>query len=632
MKSTLISLLDQLPLALDGSLQNNIVVSKEFTIPKFHNPIEQFPETYLFDTLNNQIISYLQNKWYSISWTIIDSPKIPGSDLVIDTKSLYELNKTDNFKEFVDKLYQDLSESTSLALCAISQQWIFINIKVNDSYLHEHSKQVLQHVGFWTIQYETYSNKKLMMEYSSPNMAKSMTIGHFRNTIIGQIMYNIIQQTWCPHFNWNYIGDRGTAFGKFITILRYSYKQNPSIVDNITNNPQEHLGPLYAEFKNCAREQKEDIARKIVSLMEQGNEIIIELRKIIRKLSLIDFETVYESLHVKFDCNLWESFSVKLDNNIDSDLKNHDILHESQGALIIKMKRSETGKRKPLQSSELESREEWVDQVLVFAKSDGSTLYAPRDLALLKYRSQELWIDNLIYVVGSEQSGYFEHIISIGEYLWWVNPNAMLHLWYGLYLQNGKKMSSRAGGVLGAHELIQDITQAILAQSEGRIDEKTAEKLAVSALIINDTKGDISKDVNLDIPSMTKLSGDTGLYIQYTAVRLRSLLERLQEGRNWRNEEIIDISVIGDELRALLFQSSLLPQKIIHALNLFKPHILTQYLLDLSARFNKRYNDSEKVLDMNDKQKESVMIVLSVYQIVLEKVMNLLHLPKVEKM
>ena len=113
------------------------------------------------------------------------------------------------------------------------------------------------------------------MEYSSPNMAKSMTIGHFRNSIIGQIMYNIIRQTGCEFMNWNYVGDRGTAFGKFVTILQYKYLQDPTIIDDITSSPQAHMGVVYAEFKTCPREHKEEIARKIVTLMEAGNEVII---------------------------------------------------------------------------------------------------------------------------------------------------------------------------------------------------------------------------------------------------------------------------------------------------------------------------------------------------------------------
>ena len=141
---------------------------------------------------------------------------------------------------------------------------------------------------------------------------------------------------------------------------------------------------------------------------------------------------------------------------------------------------------------------------------------------------------------------------------------------------------------------------------------------------------------------MTKLNGDTGLYIQYTAVRLRSLLDKLQQDNIYKipttiiaseaKQSTIDMSLIGNELRSLLFQTSLLPYKIEQSLELMKPHILTQYLFDLTGRFNKWYNDSEKVLDMNDNQKESVYTILLVYQIALEKVMTLLHMPRVEKM
>lgn len=138
---------------------------------------------------------------------------------------------------------------------------------------------------------------------------------------------------------------------------------------------------------------------------------------------------------------------------------------------------------------------------------------------------------------------------------------------------------------------------------------------------------------------MTKLSGDTGLYIQYTAVRTRSLLEKLRHceevGINTtptKQSQSIDLSLIDSDLKSLLFQTSLLPYKIRLSLDLMKPHILTQYLLDLAGRLNKWYNDSDKVLDMDNNQKNSVAIVLSTFLVVFEKAMILLHMPMVEKM
>lgn len=184
-------------------------------------------------------------------------------------------------------------------------------------------------------------------------------------------------------------------------------------------------------------------------------------------------------------------------------------------------------------------------------------------------------------------------------------------------------------------ELIEEITQAILQQFEERMDHDSAQKLAVSALIINDTKGDISKDVNLDIASMTKLNGDTGVYVQYTAVRLKSLIQKIVG-----TSSIIPtlkfppekITYLSPEEKSLLFQTSLLAYKTRQSLDLIKPHVLTQYLLDLAGRFNKRYNDSPKVLEMDEHKKQALYPVLESYRIVFEKVMTLLHLPAVEKM
>ncbi len=624
------SLLEQLPQALNGNSHQTQAIDTSFEAPHFHPAKKVFNQVYMLDELNNQIISYLQKKWYTTPEQVIELPKLLGPDLVIDAKWLFELNKTSDFKKFVEQLYDDIL-GYNWDLCTFELKWIFINLHISAIYLSQHLAQLLKNEEtFGSIQYPEYTGGKLLMEYSAPNMAKSMSIGHFRNTIIGQIMYNILQQTWCEHFNWNYIGDRGTAFGKFVVSLQYCYQQDPQIIDQILSNPESMMGVVYGKFKEIDVPNKEEIARNIVQLLETDSQIVVQLWIEIRKLSLMDFETVYKVLNIAFDCTLGESFSVKLDNGILQDLQAKDIVHESQGALIIKLKRTAEGNWKPLQSQELDTREEGRDQVLVFAKSDGSTLYAPRDLALLKYRTTQLQADKMMYVVWSEQSVYFEHIIALGIYLGYLKPAQMMHLGFGLYLQNGKKMASRSGGAYRVMDLVEEITQAIVQQFEDRIDYNTAQKLAVSALIINDTKGDISKDVNLDIPSMTKLNGDTWVYIQYTAVRLRSLIEKIGYMQQILEQHTID--QLSPEEKSLLFQTSLLPHKLKQSLDLIKPHVLTQYLLDLAGKFNKWYNDSPKVVEMEDNQKAAISLLLQSYLLIMEKTMNLLHLPRVDKM
>ena len=208
----------------------------------------------------------------------------------------------------------------------------------------------------------------------------------------------------------------------------------------------------------------------------------------------------------------------------------------------------------------------------------------------------------------------------------------MKHLGYGLYLQDGKKMSSRKGGVFRTIELIDEIANAIEAQFENS-DHEQAQKLAISALIINDTKGDISKDVNLDIPTMTKMNGDTGVYIQYTAVRLRSLMQKLnEEGTSNFSNTTLQTQFISPLQKKILFEASLLPLKIKTSLELLKPHIITQYLLNLSGLLNRWYNDSPKAVDMKDEERKQNLLRLHSILIVFEKTLKLLHMPRVEKM
>lgn len=589
--------------------------------------------SYLLDQVNSIIKEYLQSQGIYTPEVVIDLPKVPWSDVVINTKTLYELNKESwiEFKAWVDTLAKIL-QVWSNNLIEFTQQGIFINGSVSQIYLINHIKQLLDDsISYGYINYPWYDYQtNLLFEFSSPNMAKSMTLGHLRNTLIGQIMYNILRQTRCNILTWNYIGDRWTAFGKFITILYHLYDQDHTIIDRIISNPQAMMGEIYAQFKDCPIIDKEDRARIIVQLMEQGHPTIITLWEVIRELSLMDFQTVYSLINTHFDYSLGESFAVGLDNSVKDDLESHWILHESQWAIIIKLHYLWHGKRKPLTHDELDLRIEWTDQVMIYTKSDGSSLYAPRDLALLKWRTQTLWADKLIYVVGSEQSFYFQHLISLGEFLGRIHSWSMIHLSYGLYLQQGKKMSSRAGWTIWAYDLIQDIGQTIWEQSQWRVDSPTAIKLALSALIINDTKGDISKDVNLDIPSMTKLNGDTGIYIQYSRVRLGSLLNQIGGKTNLYDNVLESVwkTLQQDQiLRQMIWLSSLLPLKIRESLDLMKPHILTQYLLELCGVFNKWYNDSPKVIDMNEHEKESIRIILSVYHYIVEKTMSLLQLP-----
>lgn len=644
LNSRLVSLLDQLPSLLDGDLSlswDKYTYQKVSydVLPSFHDHQKIPSLSYLWDRAEQVIKEFLIWCGYHVEKDILTLPKIQGSFLVIDIKKLFTYNADHqvSFGDFVSKIQKEFNWFFHPLFEKTLSVGIFINVYFSFWALLEESKNIIDNKDIYgMLSHTRWSWYRLLMEFSSPNMAKSMTIGHFRNTIIGQIIYNILLQTGCFHMSRNYIGDRWTAFGKFVTVLIVAYQKNPSIIDDIVSKPQHHIGELYATFKDLQADDKEDKARKIVVLMEQKNPLIQELRSIIRQLSLIDFESVYSLLNIHFDCTLGESFAVTLDNHVLDDLRSHDIIHESQWALIIKLQRVSDWYWRPLRSDELDQRTEWVDQVMVFMKSDWSTLYAPRDLALLKYRTQILQADRLVYVVWSEQSVYFEHLISLGEYLWWIKKGSMIHLSYWLYLQNGKKMSSRSGGALWAYQLIDDIAEVILQQSEGRIDKQIAQKLAVSALIINDTKGDITKDVNLDIPSMTKVTGDTGVYIQYTIVRMKSLLTKLNETLSISTQYSFfseDSSLYADlNLDQLLFLISLLPLKIFQSIEYMRPHVLTQYLLELAGVFNKRYNDTPKLLEKTEEERQLIVHVLSAYSIVYTKTMNLLHLPEVERM
>ncbi|WP_213348053.1 arginine--tRNA ligase domain-containing protein [Candidatus Vampirococcus lugosii] len=214
----------------------------------------------------------------------------------------------------------------------------------------------------------------------------------------------------------------------------------------------------------------------------------------------------------------------------------------------------------------------------------------------------------------------------LGSKLWGIDKENFKHISFGFMLWNGVKMSSRGGNVYRLAELLDNIKNKIINEFEG-INQNLAEKLAVNAIIFNDLKNDRQKDINFDLEQMTRLNGDSGVYIQYTFARINALINKI----NIEYIENIDISLLNGEQRKILLNISYFIMILQSCCKSYKAHILAQYILGICKKFNNFYSNSDKIINMDTEQKKSNLIFLKVLKIFFEKVFEILNMPKIEK-
>lgn len=374
---------------------------------KFKNYNNSFLDKNNFEIykLNNEIINLLKKQNIQTDDDfVIEIPNLDNFDFVFSIKKIFDLNKNnfDNIKSFADFVYEILSKSNLFQ--NIIQQWIFINLEVKESYILWEIDLILNNNFYPKINF--FENKKICIDYPSCNMAKQMTVWHLRSAIIWESLSNIFETMWAKVFRWNYLGDWWTPFGKTLYSLIYEYQNNwKEIFDKLDSNPTENLWKLYSSYKKIDNEQKNNFARKYFSLLENWDPLIYDIRQEFRRLSLLDFEQIFERLNIKPDTNLWEFFSYSIQDEIIKDLEKSNYLKFENNAFIVKFQKLKQNKKiyyQILQNNEWQDIDENDIEILMIKKSDWAWTYASRDLALLKYRKFILWSDEIYYIVWPE--------------------------------------------------------------------------------------------------------------------------------------------------------------------------------------------------------------------------------------
>jgi len=431
------------------------------------------------------------------------------------------------------------------------------------------------------------AKKVVVIDYSGPNIAKPIGVGHLRSTIIGQALANIYEATGYSVIRDNHLGDWGTQFGKLV----YAYRQWGD-KKKIAENPIKEMNELYVKFHEEAEKNPEieDIARQIFQKMEEGDSELIKLWMKFRNISIAEFKKIYERLGIKFDAYLGESyFAEETDKLVEECLeKKLAKKDEETGAIAV----------------------EDLDGVPSFLlrKKDDSGLYITRDLAALIFRVKVFEPDDILYVVGEEQSLHFRQLFALARALGYIDGAKAKHIGFGLVLSGGEKMSTRKGTLIELEELIKqsvEKSKEILRQKNKDLSEKEIEEISeiigLGAVVYNDLRQSRQKNIYFDWKRMLDFEGGSAVYLQYTVARINSIVKKIDPADHQGVALMVSPSrqpldgnapiFEKDSEFALVRKMMFFPQVILEAQKHNSPHLIAVYLEELAQLFNHFYNE-----------------------------------------
>ena len=459
------------------------------------------------------------------------------------------------------------------------------------------------------------NGKTILIDYSSPNIAKPFHIGHMRSTIIGGALYNLYKFLGYKVVGINHLGDYGTQFGKLIEGYKLWKDEY-----NIEENPIDELTKIYVRINNLCEEDEEVLerCRNNFKLLEEKDPYYVELWNRFKDLSLKEFQRTYDLLGSKFDSLNGEAFYIDKMPEVIDILEKNNKLTLSEGAKVVDL--SDVG----------------IDTPCIIKKSDGSSIYATRDLAAILYRARTYDYYKNIYVTGSDQILHFKQVFEVAKFLDLDEKyiNGLEHVPFGMVRLPEGKLSTRKGNIVKLEDLLNDsINHAkdIIKEKREDLDniDDVAKKVGIGAVIFNDLYNSRIKDEVFDLNEMLNFQGETCPYIQYMYVRIKSIIEKIDK-KVLINE--IDYSKLNDELTynivKLLYNFT---DTIKNATMKSEPYILSRYLIDLSKAYSSFYGVNKVLSDDIDERNARVYLI-NIVGNVLKTGMNLLGIKMPDKM
>jgi arginyl-tRNA synthetase len=465
--------------------------------------------------------------------------------------------------------------------------------------------------------------KKILVEYSSPNIAKPFGIGHLRSTLIGQAIYNLYKFLGYKTIGINYPGDWGTPHGKILYQLEEKLlkgkgdKERKEILAQLTI---QDLESLYVEFHQNTTPRMEEGARILFKKLEQGDKEARSLWEKTREVSFKEFERIYSLLDVKIDYVIGESFFEDKMEEVVQDFKKKGLAQESQGALIV-----------PFPNDALPPA--------MLLKSDGATTYFTRDLANMRYRIAKWKPDFIVIETGVEQVLHFQQVFLASRLIGYAKDEKLVHVSHGLYRTKEGKFSTRKGQTIHLEEVLEEAVgkaREIIEQSETtrglNEQEKTevAKAVGIGGLKYNDLSQHPSGDIVFDWGKILNLKGNSAPYLQYTYARCKSILRKASLTRS-SYPHLDSVKFTAEEM-ALLRLLYRFPEVVQEAAEKFSPNLVCNFVFDLAQRYNLFYNTSPVLKAESEEVKNFRLLLTASVAQVIKNGLSLLGIAAPEKM
>ncbi len=451
--------------------------------------------------------------------------------------------------------------------------------------------------------------KTVVLDYSSPNVAKPFHIGHLGTTVIGHSLKLLHEFAGYKCVGINHLGDWGTQFGKLIVAYRKWGSR-----EEVEAKEIDELVRLYVKFHAEAEADPtlNDEARAEFAKLEAHDEENIALWKWFIEISLREYQKTYRMLGIEFDSYNGESFYTdKMPRQIEK-IREAKLLTIDDGASVVNL-------------------EQWNMPPCLILKRDGSTLYPTRDIAAAVYRKENYDFEKCIYVTSAGQCLHFAQWFKVVELMGYDWHDKLVHVPYGTVSINGEKLATRTGNVI----LLKDLFRQAIEKVESIMKEKNAatennatvaEQVGVGAIIFYYLSNNRMRDINFMLEDALSFDGNTGPYVQYTYARTCSVLEKAQGEGNAVTPMPLDAEEA--ELARVL---SLFPERVSAAIAEYEPSLITRYILDLAAAFNRFYHECQIITAPDAAQRENRIAFTRAANTVLHTALGLICMPTPEK-
>jgi len=492
----------------------------------------------------------------------------------------------------------------------------YVNFFINKSHLISTVIEQISNEGYDYGKSDEGSKKTIIIEYSSPNIAKPFGIGHLRSTVIGASLGRIYEHLGYRVISINHLGDWGTQFGKLI----YAYKAWGDET-KLNEDPIKHLYELYVKIHQEEEDNKElaELTRLEFKKLEEGNPENIKLWRRFSDLSRREFQKIYEMLGVYFESDEGESFYMDKISEVEKNLKERDLLKESREAAIIDLEKYE------------------MPPILI-RKSDDTSLYATRDLAAAVYRKKEYNFDKMVYVVGVAQNLYFQQLFKALELMGNDWADDCYHVSFGWVKLGEEMMSTRRGNIV----FLEDVLARTVEKAQKIVEENSpdlpdpadvANAVGIGAVIFADLSCRRDTDIAFDWERMLDFRGNSGPYIQYSHARICSVIRKY--GKELKKEYNTGLLLLPEEY-GLAKMLSQYPDIIKKAAKEFDPYYISNFLLELCGVFNtyyQKYRSSEdRILSSDSDLADSRVALANCTRIVLHSGLKLLGISAPEMM